>query len=134
MAPTRIQLRRTKGWKKPPGCVVVARPTVFGNPFIAAAAREVGYGEYNLDGSRATEEESDRRLGEWCVRLYRLMLSPTKPSDATDLQPRHKAQRDKILARLPGLRGRDLACWCPLGSPCHADVLLDLANRPEDAG
>jgi hypothetical protein len=27
------------------------------------------------------------------------------------------------------LRGRDLACYCPLGEPCHADVLLELANR-----
>jgi hypothetical protein len=27
------------------------------------------------------------------------------------------------------LRGKDLACWCPLDQPCHADVLLDLANR-----
>ncbi|MBB4212022.1 uncharacterized protein DUF4326 [Rhodothalassium salexigens DSM 2132] len=26
------------------------------------------------------------------------------------------------------LRGRDLACWCPLDQPCHADVLLALAN------
>jgi len=22
------------------------------------------------------------------------------------------------------LRGHDLCCWCPLGNPCHADVLL----------
>jgi hypothetical protein len=28
------------------------------------------------------------------------------------------------------LRGKDLACWCPLDQPCHADVLLELANRP----
>ena len=27
------------------------------------------------------------------------------------------------------LRGRDLACWCPLDGPCHADVLLERANR-----
>ena len=27
------------------------------------------------------------------------------------------------------LRGKDLCCWCPLSSPCHADVLLELANR-----
>jgi hypothetical protein len=27
------------------------------------------------------------------------------------------------------LGGRDLACWCPLDQPCHADVLLELANR-----
>jgi hypothetical protein len=26
------------------------------------------------------------------------------------------------------LRGRDLACYCPLDEPCHADVLLELAN------
>ena len=27
------------------------------------------------------------------------------------------------------LRGKDLACWCRLDQPCHADVLLELANR-----
>lgn len=32
---------------------------------------------------------------------------------------------DDIRASLPG---RDLACWCPLDSPCHADVLLEIAN------
>lgn len=26
------------------------------------------------------------------------------------------------------LRGKNLACWCPLDRPCHADVLLKLAN------
>jgi len=30
------------------------------------------------------------------------------------------------------LRGHDLACWCPLDAPCHADVLLKLANRTQD--
>lgn len=27
------------------------------------------------------------------------------------------------------LRGKNLACWCPLDGPCHAEVLLDIANR-----
>ena len=27
------------------------------------------------------------------------------------------------------LRGRDLACYCPLDEPCHADVLLVVANE-----
>lgn len=27
------------------------------------------------------------------------------------------------------LRGKDLLCWCPLDQPCHADVLLEIANR-----
>jgi hypothetical protein len=29
---------------------------------------------------------------------------------------------------LADLRGKNLACWCPLDQPCHADVLLELAN------
>ncbi len=28
------------------------------------------------------------------------------------------------------LRGKNLACWCAPGAPCHADVLLEIANRP----
>jgi hypothetical protein len=27
------------------------------------------------------------------------------------------------------LHGRDLACYCPLAEPCHADVLLAVANE-----
>lgn len=59
------------------------------------------------------------------VRLYRLHLDD--------------ALQTKCGARavdLEQLRGRDLLCWCPLiwpdgqPAPCHADVLLDLANRP----
>jgi hypothetical protein len=34
-----------------------------------------------------------------------------------------------IEANLVQLRGRNLACWCPPDSPCHADVWLELANR-----
>ena len=30
------------------------------------------------------------------------------------------------------IKGKDLACWCPLDQPCHADVLLQVAN--EEAG
>lgn len=26
------------------------------------------------------------------------------------------------------LRGKNLACWCSLDQPCHADILLELAN------
>lgn len=29
------------------------------------------------------------------------------------------------------LAGKDLACWCPLDQPCHADVLLEIANSNE---
>lgn len=34
----------------------------------------------------------------------------------------------EIPADLSELRGKNLACWCKTGTPCHADVLIDLAN------
>lgn len=33
-----------------------------------------------------------------------------------------------LLELLPLLRGSDLVCWCA-PQPCHADVLLELANK-----
>jgi len=43
----------------------------------------------------------------------------------------YRAYIDKGLQRaaMQVLRGKNLACFCPIGSPCHADVLLELANR-----
>jgi hypothetical protein len=32
---------------------------------------------------------------------------------------------DEVRARL---KGKNLACWCAPGAPCHADVLLEIAN------
>lgn len=37
-------------------------------------------------------------------------------------------RRATLFGRLPDLRGKDLACWCKEGAPCHADILLELAN------
>ena len=34
----------------------------------------------------------------------------------------------EIPADLSELRGKNLACWCRAGTPCHADVLLEWAN------
>ena len=39
MAPRRIQLSRRRGWRKPPGAVVVARPSKWGNPFPIGTGR-----------------------------------------------------------------------------------------------
>lgn len=36
--------------------------------------------------------------------------------------------RTRMIAALPTLRGLNLACWCPLDRPCHADILLKVAN------
>jgi hypothetical protein len=39
-------------------------------------------------------------------------------------------QQPELMAALPELRGMDLICWCAPKQPCHADVLLELANQP----
>jgi hypothetical protein len=36
-----------------------------------------------------------------------------------------------IGADFSAIRGKDLACWCPLDQPCHVDILLEVANAPE---
>lgn len=106
--PARIQLRRVKGWRKPKDVVKVARPTIWGNPFklgTILVEGEEGNWTYTLLDSNAA-----------LVRAFRGMLeSPNRnyPSD------------DEIRTML---RGRHLACYCRPDEPCHADVLLEIAN------
>jgi len=38
-------------------------------------------------------------------------------------------RRSHVPSDVSLLRGKNLACWCPLDGPCHADVLLELANQ-----
>ncbi len=55
-------------------------------------------------------------------------LQGTEPIDMfrADLIQMSLAEREEFLRPL---RGKDLACWCGLSEPCHADVLLELANQ-----
>lgn len=52
----------------------------------------------------------------------------------TALIPDRRAAVEAFEANLPlsrlwgELRGKNLACWCPANEPCHADVLLRIAN------
>jgi Domain of unknown function (DUF4326) len=48
---------------------------------------------------------------------------------AIEMYERWLLANDELLAQLPGLRGRRLACYCKLDEPCHADVLARLANE-----
>lgn len=38
-------------------------------------------------------------------------------------------QAAKLAAARDELRGKNLACWCPLSDPCHADVWLEAVNQ-----
>ena len=53
------------------------------------------------------------------------------PDRATAVEMFRAAVVQSPPSGLHDLRGKDLACWCPLGQPCHADVLLELANEKE---
>ncbi len=109
MSPRRITLSRAKGWKMPPGARKVDRSTPFGNPFVV--------------GTHGDAEACKARFRDLLTGLVRMYPVPCPP------YLDQVAARDRILAALPELRGKDLACWCRPGAPCHADVLLDLANR-----
>lgn len=49
---------------------------------------------------------------------------------AVDAYRRHLAEHYNLATRArEELASKDLACWCPLDQPCHADVLLEIANQ-----
>lgn len=106
--PRRITLSRAKGWKMPPNTVKVARPSKWGNPFKIGNSR-CGY----LGGGLYTEQKiADHATA---VQFFREMLDYTDRNYPSD-------------AEITTLRGKNLACWCNPGEPCHADVLLEIAN------
>lgn len=117
LTPKRVQLRRTKGWRMPPNTVGVCRPGRWGNPFTISAAVESEY------ATAATAQA-------FVVECFRDWLGPSQ-SGRDWWQGRESDRRKKFFTEEIGsLRGKNLACWCKIGSPCHADVLLELANKP----
>ena len=101
--PVRIQRKRTKGSGMPKNAVYVGRPTRFGNPF------------YIIPGETNGAVLAVERYRLWITQgihnsLFAFRLPP-------------------ISQEIALLRGKDLACWCSLDQPCHADVLLELANQ-----
>jgi hypothetical protein len=133
--PERIQRERVKGWRKPNGAVYVGRPTIYGNPFTAAR-RCTGCGGFgNLPvwpdlGVTECEDCTGTGSGrEQAVNRFALWIA------ADTLNPQEWeghliAAHVRVSAALKRgeLVGRDLVCWCPPDQPCHADVLLEIAN------
>lgn len=111
--PVRVQLSRRKGFKLPPETVVVARPTKWGNPFTVTQKMKPGAAVAGGMGYIAVETVED------AVECFREMF-------AHEGEPGTRIHA--MEAALPELRGKNLACWCALDKPCHADVLLEIAN------
>jgi len=106
--PIRIQRKRAKGWRMPPNTVYVGRPSKWGNPFSIGSIyiNEKGsIDEHLLFGGI---EITDRKIA---VEIFKKQIT----------------DKNIELTRRE-LKGKNLACWCPLNQPCHADVLLEIAN------
>lgn len=123
--PIRIQLSRKKGWRMPENTVKVSRPGPFGNPYkVVQCAR------FKDDGAPGYAGRHDWELNYPITRskteAAQRAVDGFKEMYATSTIP----YWEKMRGLVPALRGKNLACWCRLDQPCHADVLLELANRP----
>lgn len=111
------RMQRIRGRRMAEGAVYVGRPTMWGNPYRVVRDR----GGWNVTASprndlRMLARPVTRRLATiYAVAQYMALFDdPARASDARRW-----------------LRGRDLVCWCRPDEPCHADVLLMLANGGE---
>lgn len=115
--PQRIQVSRKKGFDLQATshavnglpAKLITRPGKWGNPFTIeeTAAR------YGLDKD-AAQAKAVALWEQWLRGTLDPALWPGPPPD-----------RELIRAELGG---HNLACWCRPGTPCHGDVLIELAN------
>lgn len=78
---------------------------------------------------RSTKWGNHYRAGGLCYRQKGF----GKVKDAAEAVDLFRRRVAPIMRDIAQLRGKNLACWCKPGEPCHADVLLELANRPIEA-
>jgi hypothetical protein len=116
----RIQLSRRKGWRKPENTVVVARPSLWGNPYRVVRASCIYGGRcwgVEVDGLVIqSHAESKREAAAWAVQGFGRYV-----------------RRERLVDRIrEALAGKNLACWCKHGEPCHVDLLLTIANGDDE--
>lgn len=99
----------------PENTVYVGRPTKWGNPYeviqIAGTWTILDTGEVQVSG--LTKYDAYRNVRAWFAEA--IANGWNDVPDPTEIQLE--------------LAGKNLACWCPTDQPCHADVLLELANE-----
>lgn len=110
VSPVRIRRSRVKGSRlQSPNALpiaVVSRPSKWGNPYSAALAH--------------VHETQKAALRAASVAQFRHALLTRDPALGFSVDD---VRRE--------LSGKNLACWCPLDEPCHADVLLEVANAAD---
>lgn len=116
-APVRLQLRRTKGFnlqrlsRETNGleAVVVTRASKWGNPFLVHPNQKPGR--------------------KWGIDYYSVPTVEDSVDCFREMMTAKGGRTDGMRNDLCELRSKNLACNCPPGQPCHADVLLELANK-----
>jgi Domain of unknown function (DUF4326) len=98
--PIRVQRKRIKGWKMPENTIYVGRPTKFGNP--------AKVGEIWLTDFPPIENNQKAVYLFEDYFLNNLLLQEQAKSE---------------------LKGKNLACFCNLNEPCHADILIKFVNE-----
>lgn len=111
----RIQRSRAKGWRKPDNAVIVSRPSKWGNPYTIKPVGMTEWAVYEWDEFIGKARSRKVALRQ-CLDFYRMWAQLQIDADPHWLEP---------------LRGKDLACWCALSEPCHADVLLEHLSKLE---
>lgn len=129
--PTRIRRRRTRAWRLSSTAMIVDRTSRYGNPFRMVDGLFVQAPDAEPWNGRQWTCGTPDEARVWASVLYADWLG----GEGLDglAVGRRTFDRRRILADLPLLRGKDLACPCPLPAPgqpdhCHAALLLDLAN------
>ena len=129
MTPVRLQLSRKKGFdlqkvsREANGLAAynVARPSEFGNRFKVERGTilngpRAGSNVWMIDRQATSHHFTARGEAlEAAVRMFRAWIGEPP-------QERFRARAQLTL------KGKNLACWCKPGAPCHADVLLELVN------
>lgn len=143
--PARLQLLRRKGFNLQAEslalndlpAVSVARPGIFGNPTSCSAP----YGCPHSGAFVAADwQDKDGNVSPYrcCVDAFRHYVETGLTGEPTRTGKMVFAleslagypDRERLIKALPTLRGKNLACWCKPQAKCHADVLLEIANRP----
>lgn len=115
--PRRMQLSRQAGFNLQEASKAlnglpakrVTRPGPWGNPFVIADVAKT----YRLDAA-AAQIKAVEMCGQWLRGTLDKALSPGDPPSPESIRRE--------------LKGYNLACWCKPGTPCHSEVLIEIAN------
>lgn len=123
MTPQRIQ--RTADWKPSKTQAWVGPRSKFYNPFAA----QIRGGESGL--ATMTRQNLVNDFRQWLTMPTTIRRGvEVFFNGCPNLLGVPYAERNLILSKLESLRGKDLVCRCHISQPCHAEVLLELANQP----